>query len=128
MDEETPKFWAVPLGDIELREALDAAGSLIRQQPYIGVHDICAEVERMRQERAADNLPAPNVDPDDVVAYLAEQRALAAADVNGRLDREAYEAGGFTLTGAAPWVAAGELRQHRQVDVSRIGALPGGAR
>jgi hypothetical protein len=47
----------------------------------------------------------PNVDPDDVEAWLAERRALIAAVAAGTVDPDAYARSGRTLTGA-PAVAA----------------------
>lgn len=103
---DTPTFWQAVLDDITLTDGLEAVKRLARRQPYIGTHDICREVSVIRRARIAaldeaDQL-VPNVDPDDVHAFKAEQRALMAAAAAGTLDVERYAAGGFTLTGATP--------------------------
>jgi hypothetical protein len=111
IEPETAAAWRPLLEDVTLRDTLEAVKRLARRQPYIAPSDILAEVRVVRRSRLdAVAVPTPNVDPDDVAAWAVEQRALAAAIADGRMDAAgaaAYARGGRTLTGARPYRAAG---------------------
>lgn len=103
-EEKTPTWWQPVLEDIGIGEALVAVKELAREEKFIDTSDICKRVAANRSARAQADVDAlvPNVDPDDVTAFVAERRALLAAAAAGLLDAAEYARGGFTLTGAPP--------------------------
>lgn len=96
---ETPAIWTGFLEGIRLADALAAIKRLGGQMPFIGPSEINAEVRRIRAERLAVDLPAPNVDPDDVLAWTRELAAIRRAAADGDLDHAAYATSGVALTG-----------------------------
>lgn len=86
-DDETPAFWQLALADVRYEDARDAVVGLARNRGFIGTDDIVTEVRRIRTERtkAADRI-LPDVDPDDVHAWLAARRAGVTALADGRTD------------------------------------------
>jgi hypothetical protein len=74
-----------------------------RTRDFMRPFDLTKLIREIRSERIDDVGPMiPNVDPDDAAAFNAETLALRQAAADGTLDADAYRAGGFTLTGAAP--------------------------
>lgn len=89
-EDETPAFWAVALKDVRYEDAREAVITIVQRQLFVAVADIRAEVKRIRLARleSVDTI-APNVDPDNVLAWQAELRAMRAAAADGTLDVEA---------------------------------------
>jgi hypothetical protein len=110
-DDQTPLIWAAVLEGVRFEDALEGLKALARTHAFISAKDVLDQVavirkSRMQAAEEADGL-VPNVDPDDTSAFLAERRAILAAAADGTLDIASYEAGGWTLTGAAPRRLAG---------------------
>lgn len=102
-DDDTPAVWHAVLIDVTLSDALTAVKILARTRPFIGTSEICEQVHLLRKARLEEAAGVvPNVDPDDIPAFLAEQRAIYAAAGAGSLDTTRYGEGGWTLTGAPP--------------------------
>lgn len=103
---QTPALWQPILAATRLDDAVAAVQALGGRVRYIAPVDILAEVRRIRGERLehSDQL-LPDVDPDDVPAWLAARRAGLRALADG------------TIT--APPAAQG------QIDMRVAAALPG---
>lgn len=69
--------------------------------------DTCRACDVERRRLASIETVAPNVDPDDVEAWVAERQALIAAVRAGAVDLAEYARSGRTLTGAPAWPANG---------------------
>jgi hypothetical protein len=127
IDADTPDVWQVVLADVTLPDALEAAKAIAKRQPYIAPADIVNEARRLRTKRLDDvGVPTPNVDPDDAGAYAEELRALTAAVASGSMDaaaRARYDAGGMTLTGAAPKYALGSQMRPRPAIAAAFGSV-----
>lgn len=110
--------WADALADLTLAEVVDAI-----KHHYAGTTTwlMPAHVRTAVKALRADRLerirpPAPNVDPDDPAAQMAEQRALRDAIASGRMDEAEvarYEAGGWNLTGERVHYALGSQMKSR---------------
>lgn len=102
-DDETPAFWALILANVRYEDARQAVLDLGGKPRYIEPSDILTEVSRIKDDRLdRTEIPTPNADPDDVHAYLAEQRALLAEIRDGLMtgDRlDAYRRGEISPTG-----------------------------
>jgi hypothetical protein len=126
-NEETPAAWFVLLEEVTLADALEAAKALAKRQPYIAPADLVNESRRIRTHRLDDvGVPTPNVDPDDAGAFAEELRALTAAVASGQMDRAGrarYDAGGVTLTGAAPKYALGSEMKSRPAIAAAFGSV-----
>lgn len=83
-DADTPAFWAVLLADVRYEDARQAIVVLLQRQPFVAPADIVAEVRRIRAARLdrADHV-LPDVDPDDVHAWLKARREGIAALADG---------------------------------------------
>jgi hypothetical protein len=105
-DDDTPAVWHAVLVDVNVADALEAVKILARTRPFIGTSEICEQVRLIRKARTEEAAGVvPNVDPDDIPAFLAEQRAIFGAAADGTLDPQRYAEGGWTLSGAAPRIA-----------------------
>ncbi len=98
-EDETPVIWAGVLREIRLEDATEAVRKLGATERFIAPSDIAAEVKAIRNARLAKDLPAPNVDPDDVASWTRELAAIRSAQADGTLDHDAYTSAGLTLSG-----------------------------
>ena len=117
-NEYTVRAWTSILsGDVDYTEATAAVVRLKQTPgrfPTVSTEDIFGMLRTMARERTALDVAGvdqviPNVDPDDPRAYAAEHRAIIAAVARGDFPHGAYLDGGWTMTGAPPLRAAGEL-------------------
>lgn len=124
---------ALQVGGVESKQdALQAvAEHFAMSTDWLMPAHVVTRVKAIRRARVAQIDEAdgivPNVDPDDVPAFQAERRAILAAAADGEFDVEAYQAGGFTLTGAPPRRLAGDDFQAREL-AARVKAIGGGMR
>lgn len=79
--------------------------------------DTCRACDVERRRLASIETVAPNVDPDDVEAWVAERQALIAAVRAGMVDLAEYARSGRTLTGAPAWPANGVDEPRRRLRV-----------
>ena len=115
MDDDTPKAWVHVLAGVTIADARVVVIGLARDKAWVDPHEIVAASRRLRRARLAeagfDEL-TPNVDPDDTAGWVAERRALRDAIASGAMsvaDVRAYERAEVPpLTGAAPWIEAGQ--------------------
>ncbi len=110
LDDETPEAWCPLLASVAVADARAAVLAILERDPYVDPRAIKAEVKRIREARlsaAGFQELAPNVDPADAPAYLAERRALQQAIASGRMgpgDVDAYAAGEVQpLTAVPAW-------------------------
>lgn len=83
------------------REAVSRHNS--RTRDFMRPFDLIKLIREIRSERIDAVGPMiPNVDPDNLAAFNAEQLALRQAAADGTLDADAYRAGGITLTDVSP--------------------------
>lgn len=127
LEEHTVETWAMVLDDVPYIDAAEALRVIARtQRTPPAVADVMREVRRTwdARESAAGILPTPNVDPDDVKGYRAEQGAIRHAVRRGTFNREEYATGRVTLTGRRPF---GVLEQAgRTGDTERVRAILAG--
>jgi hypothetical protein len=119
--EHTPDAWAEALVGVSFADARLAVQRLGASQPWIGVHDVNLAVLRIRDEREERvQVPVPNVDPDDVAGFRAEELALRRAVRDGRMqagDAAQYERSGAVLTaGARPRVVGQRRDRARELE------------
>lgn len=114
MDDMTPKAWQWVLADVDIDAAREAVLDIARREKWIDPSEIVKTVRRSRRDRlkaVGDDL-APNVDPDDVTAWVAELRALRTAVAHGRVTPEQlgqYSRGELpTLTGVPAHIGPGQ--------------------
>lgn len=83
-EEETAAIWQAVLADVRYEDARQAIINIAGRNPWIGADDIITEVKAIRRERLehADRV-LPDVDPDDVTAWLAARRAGIRALADG---------------------------------------------
>lgn len=108
--------WHRHVGHLELGDCVAAVDAhRATSNEWLTPFHVLQGVSRIRAVRTEEDRPdpVPNVDPDDAPAYAAELRAIRSAIASGRFDEATYEAGGVTLTGAAPWRSFGELLAKR---------------
>lgn len=67
--------------------------------------DTCSACDVEQRRLASIETVTPNVDPDNVEAWVAERQALIAAVRAGTVDLAEYAASGQTLTGVPAWPA-----------------------
>ncbi len=96
--------WHEDIGQWDFATAREAiARHNAQTRDFMRPFDLIKLIRDIRNERIDAIGPMiPNVDPDDVIGFNAEQYALRQAAADGSLDVEAYRAGGITLTGARP--------------------------
>jgi hypothetical protein len=64
--------WQRLLADVEAPEATDALYTVVARRPFVSPAEVLAEVRARREERLEGcEIEPPDVDPDDVRAYLA---------------------------------------------------------
>jgi hypothetical protein len=100
---EAAVFWQEELEGVRFLDGVQAVKNVSHRADFVSLKDLLAEVRTIRLKRleGADVIE-PNVDPDNVLAWQAEMRALRAAAADGTLKVEEYRKGGVTLTGADP--------------------------
>lgn len=121
-NEHTVLAWTKILGDVDAQTAVDAVVRLKQAPgrfPTISTEDIFGMIRTMASEQTGREVDrsarvVPNVDPDRVGAYLAEHKAIVSAISSGDFPHEEYAEGGWTMTGAMPLRAAGELESAEQ--------------
>lgn len=86
-DDATPAVWQHVLSGMAFSDATAAVRGLARSFRYIAPLDLISAVRRQRDGRLAAAMHdwIPEVDPDDVPAYLTELRRLTAEVAAGRL-------------------------------------------
>jgi hypothetical protein len=92
IDDETPAIWQGVLADVSLPDAMDAVKLLAQTQPFIAPCDIIQRVKVARAARLVSvDTDVPDVDPDDVAAYLGAVRAARSrlAETPSRAERVA---------------------------------------
>jgi hypothetical protein len=84
-DEYTADAWLMLLAEVEYRDAMTAAQTLAKRQPFVAPAEIIGEVKRIRADRLrAHGNAEPDADGDDARAYLAAIRAYRKAIADGR--------------------------------------------
>lgn len=88
-DAQTPLAWLPILADVTMTDAQSVVRTLAGEQPYIAVSDIVKGAKRIRADRLAHaETIVPNVDPDDVAAYIRVRRQILAQAAAGAVDAE----------------------------------------
>lgn len=85
-DEYTPDVWAEALAELTFTDARAAVMQLEQTQSFISAADIRLTVKRARAARLAnvDQIqPPPDLDPDDVSAWLKWKRDTIQAIADG---------------------------------------------
>lgn len=84
-DEYTADAWLMLLADVEYRDAMTAAQTLAKRQPFVSPAEVIGEVKRIRGDRLrAHGNAEPDADGDDVLGYKAAIRAYRKAIADGR--------------------------------------------
>lgn len=131
-DDETPAIWSVVLAGVRYEDAREAVVAIAQRQAFIAPADVIAEVRRIRRNRlaSADRM-LPDVDPDDVPAWLAARRGQLAALADGDLEAPPVldAPQDARLTRALPHVfrrpeAAPRLEVERQRQLTAVRAMP----
>ena len=126
-DDLTVDLWSQALRNADpilgYRDCMAAIDVLVMERTFGGPEAIREAVRAIRGRRLADariDTITPNTDPDDVVAYAAEIRAITAAAADGVLDIDAYVKGGITLSGYPPRPAltAAEVSKPRAIEAA----------
>jgi len=90
-DAATPDVWFdLGLSRVSATDARDAVKTMVRSKIFVDYTGIVEEVWRIRRRRTEgfDAGAPPDVDPDDVPAYLAQLRADIRAVADGGPPRE----------------------------------------